>query len=516
MRKSIKKLSVLLMSLLLIGGLIPASVLADAEPSVSYTTHVQNVGWQNYVNGGAMSGTEGKSYRLEGIKIKLDNQGYDLGISYQTHIQNIGWEADTSRGWKSNGIMSGTSGLGYRLEAIQIKLTGADASKFDVYYQVHAQNIGWMGWAKNGESAGTAGFGYRLEGINIVIVPAGSAAPGSTEKPFVKNTPTYGKLKVSFIDVGQADAILVQQGDASMLIDAGNNDDATLVKNYITNQGISVLDYVIGTHPHEDHIGGLDYVINSFQIGKIFMPEVTATTQTFKDVITAITNKGMSISKPVIGETFKLGDATCTILGPMGADDSDLNTYSIVLKVDFNNNSFLFTGDAEAVNESAMINSGRDLNVDVLKVGHHGSTSSTTQAFLDATSPSYAVICVGAGNSYGHPAASTITRLQNDGAKIFRTDQSGTVVATSDGTNISFNVNPTNPDPVTPPPTPPPTPTPDPTPPPVDPIDYTVYKTTTGSKYHRDGCSYLSKSKIPILKSVAIAQGLTPCSKCNP
>jgi uncharacterized protein YjdB len=191
MRKYLSKLSLLLMSLLLLIGVSPASVMAAAQPNVSYRTHVQNEGWQNFVSDGTTSGTSGKSLRLEGIEIKLDNHGADLGISYQTHIENIGWEADTSRGWKSNGTMSGTSGLSYRLEAIQIKLTGADADQFDVYYQVHAQNIGWMGWAKNGESAGTAGFGYRLEGIRIEVVPAGSAAPGSTAKAFVERNGDY-------------------------------------------------------------------------------------------------------------------------------------------------------------------------------------------------------------------------------------------------------------------------------------------------------------------------------------
>lgn len=191
MRKNIQKLSLLLMSLLLIIGVSQASVMAAAKPSVSYRTHVQNEGWQNYVSDGTISGTSGKSLRLEGIEIKLDNHGADIGISYQTHIENIGWEANTSRGWKNNGAMSGTSGLSYRLEAIQIKLTGADADQFDVYYQVHAQNIGWMGWAKNGESAGTAGFAYRLEGIRIALVPAGSAAPGSTDKAFVERNGEY-------------------------------------------------------------------------------------------------------------------------------------------------------------------------------------------------------------------------------------------------------------------------------------------------------------------------------------
>lgn len=186
MKKSIQKLMVFLLVALMCGGGFSITAMAEVLPSVSYCTHVQNEGWQKYVSNGTMSGTEGKSYRLEGIKIKLDNQGYDLGLAYQTHIQNIGWEAETARGWKTDDLMSGTEGLSYRLEAIQIKLTGADADQFDLYYQVHAQNIGWMGWAKNGESAGTAGYAYRLEGIRIKILPKGSAAPGSTSNAFVQ------------------------------------------------------------------------------------------------------------------------------------------------------------------------------------------------------------------------------------------------------------------------------------------------------------------------------------------
>lgn len=180
----------MMIALFMIIVIIPISVMARVTPSVSYRTHVQNMGWQDFVSEGAVSGTSGKGLRLEGIEVKLDNPGYDLGISYQTHIQNIGWEGDTARGWKSNGSMSGTEGLGYRLEGIQIKLTGSDASNFDIYYQVHAQNMGWLGWAKNGESSGTAGYGYRLEGIKIVIVPAGSGTPSGVvdkEDPFYEN-----------------------------------------------------------------------------------------------------------------------------------------------------------------------------------------------------------------------------------------------------------------------------------------------------------------------------------------
>lgn len=173
--KSIQKLTVLL-ALMLIVGVFPASVSAEINPSVSYQTHVENIGWQDKVSDGQISGTSGKGLRLEGITVELNSQDYNLGVTYQTHIQNIGWEAETSSGWKSNGMMSGTTGLGYRLEAIQIKLTGEDASKFDIYYRVHAQNFGWMGWAKNGESAGTAGFGYRLEGIQIELISKDSSA----------------------------------------------------------------------------------------------------------------------------------------------------------------------------------------------------------------------------------------------------------------------------------------------------------------------------------------------------
>ncbi|WP_243136679.1 hypothetical protein [Acetobacterium paludosum] len=189
MKKSIQKSFVLLLSLLLIVGLIPASVSAASTPGVSYQTHIENIGWEadagiGIKSNGDTSGTSGRSLRLEGIKINLDSQGYDLGVSYQTHIQDIGWEANAGRGWKSNGVMSGTQGESKRLEAIQIKLTGADADKFDIYYQVHAQNIGWMGWAKNGESAGTAGYSYRLEAIRIQVVPKGTDPPLNSGAPF--------------------------------------------------------------------------------------------------------------------------------------------------------------------------------------------------------------------------------------------------------------------------------------------------------------------------------------------
>ena len=172
----------LILCLTLVIGLIPVALVGAASlpVSVSYRTHVQNIGWQNSVSDGAMSGTSGQSLRLEGIEIKVSGNS-NLGISYSTHVQNIGWQ-----GFVSDGAMSGTSGQSLRLEAIKIQLTGTDAALYDVYYHVHAQNFGWMGWAKNGESAGTAGYAYRLEAIEIVIIPAGATAPGITSGAFAQ------------------------------------------------------------------------------------------------------------------------------------------------------------------------------------------------------------------------------------------------------------------------------------------------------------------------------------------
>ncbi|MEA4807018.1 lectin like domain-containing protein [Acetobacterium wieringae] len=154
----------------------------DTFANCLYRTHVQDQGWQNWQSNGGVSGTSGESLRLEGIEIKMDTRGYDLGIEYATHVQNQGWQE-----LKSNGVMSGTEGQSLRLEAIKIQLTGADATQFDVYYRVHAQNVGWMDWASNGGEAGTAGFGYRLEAIEIQVLPKGSPAPGLTGQPFLEN-----------------------------------------------------------------------------------------------------------------------------------------------------------------------------------------------------------------------------------------------------------------------------------------------------------------------------------------
>jgi competence protein ComEC len=239
------------------------------------------------------------------------------------------------------------------------------------------------------------------------------------------NTGQKSLLEVYFLDVGQGDCEIVRYQDATMLIDAGTNANATSLVSTIKSMGISKFDVAVGTHPHEDHIGGLDAVIINFVIGELYMPKVTTTTKTYTDVLTAIKNKGYTITTPVPGSTFNLGDAQCTILAPNSQSYEDMNNYSIVIKVTYGTASFLFTGDAEALPEQEMLEKGYNLKADVLKIGHHGSDSSTTQQFLKAISPQYAVIEVGKGNDYVHPHQTTLDKLAAANVKVYRTDLNG-------------------------------------------------------------------------------------------
>ncbi len=249
-----------------------------------------------------------------------------------------------------------------------------------------------------------------------------------------------GQLGVHFVDVGQADCTLLQYGEHAALVDAGNNADGPAVVQYLEDAGVTKLDFVIGTHPHEDHIGGLDDVINHFDVEKVILPQVpdsiVPTTKTYEDVLEAVKNKGLSITKAQVGDTYSIGEASLEILGPAGTFD-DLNNESVVSRVEFGRTSFLLTGDAEEPAEQAILETGADLTSTVLKVGHHGSRTSSSDAFLDAVSPSYGVILCGAGNDYGHPHEEAVNRLEQHGVKLYRTDVNGTVVFVSDGKNVT-------------------------------------------------------------------------------
>lgn len=247
-------------------------------------------------------------------------------------------------------------------------------------------------------------------------------------------------LKVYYLNVGEGDCIIVQQDNESMLIDAGNHSDSSKIKSYIDNLGIKSFNYVIGTHIHADHIGSMSEIIRSYDIKKFYFPKEIGTTKTFENLVDTLKEKKLNISVPEVGETFNLGTAECTVLAPNSTSYEDPNNYSIVLKITFGTRSFLFMGDAEAISEKEILKNNKQLlKADVLKIGHHGSKSSTSSAFLKAVSPTYAVISVGAENDYGHPNDNVLKRLKKNKVKVLRTDKNETIVATTDGTNLSID-----------------------------------------------------------------------------
>jgi len=246
-------------------------------------------------------------------------------------------------------------------------------------------------------------------------------------------------LIVTFLDVGQADCILAGSDGHYLLVDAGNNADGGTVVSYLKARGVTSLDCVIGTHPHEDHIGGLDDVLRAFPVGELILPDKTAATASYEDVLDAAAEKNLSVTAPKVGTTVTLGSASYTIVAPNGDYGDELNNWSVGVRLSCGKNSFLLCGDAEAQAEADMLKNGQTLRADVLKVSHHGSNSSTTQAFLSAVDPDWAVISCGAGNDYGHPGAKTLSRLKAAGVKLFRTDEQGTVTAVSDGISLAWS-----------------------------------------------------------------------------
>lgn len=256
-------------------------------------------------------------------------------------------------------------------------------------------------------------------------------------------TTADGEISVHYINVEQGDCELIVAEDTRVLIDTGEAIFSNRVINYISSLGIRRLDYVIASHPHEDHIGGMADVLEKFTVGKVIMPEIPNSilpmTRNFERMLDVISRKKIDAEYSRTGTIIPLGNGTeLQILAPVHDDYSDLNNFSIVCRLVHGENSFLFTGDIERAAENDILNSGEYIRSDVLKVGHHGSTSSSTADFIEAVSPKYAVICVGKDNSYGHPKQAVIDRLTKYGAVILTTMESGNIVFVSDGEKYSI------------------------------------------------------------------------------
>lgn len=254
-------------------------------------------------------------------------------------------------------------------------------------------------------------------------------------------TPPSGEssFRVHFIDVGQADAALIECDGQTMLIDGGNAPDSNLMYTYLKKHGITHLNYVIGTHAHEDHIGGIAGALNYATVDTTFCPVTSYTSKAFSNFVKAVEKQGSTVTVPRLGYEFNLGSASCRIVGVNSTDET--NNSSIVLRIVYGSTSFLFTGDAEAEAEAIILEHGYDLRSNVLKVGHHGSRSSTGYRWLREVAPDYAVISVGKDNTYGHPTEDVLSRLRDADVTTFRTDLQGDILCTSDGTTLQFTVN---------------------------------------------------------------------------
>ena len=261
---------------------------------------------------------------------------------------------------------------------------------------------------------------------------------GDTE-PSVTRADVDGSIEIHFIDVGQADATFIVTEAGTMLIDAGSRRSGPRVVEYLQEMGITEITYVVATHPHEDHIGGMDLILNGFTVGHVLLPDISHTTRTYERMVEAIETHNISTSAPLAGHTFEMGDVAFTVIHPSTNNNGrNLNNWSLSLRVDFGNVSMITTGDAEVPAEREMIATGINLQADILRLGHHGSRTSTAQEFLDAVNPSIAIIQVGEDNDYGHPHSEVMDRLYEAGLRIYRNDHHGNIVLTTDGTSIDI------------------------------------------------------------------------------
>lgn len=314
-----------------------------------------------------------------------------------------------------------------------------------------------------------------------------------------------GSFAVHFIDVGQADSALVVCDGHYMLIDGGNAEDSDLVYAYLERNGVKHLDYMVASHAHEDHIGGLSGALNYAAVDTAFCPVTEYSSKVFRDMVRFLSEQGKSLTVPEPGEKFSLGSAQVEILGPI-QEYEDTNDTSIVLRIDYGETSFLFTGDMETGAEADLLDAGASVRATVLKAGHHGSDTSTSYRFLREVSPRYTVISVGEGNSYGHPSDEVLSRFRDAGTEVYRTDMQGHIIAESDGKTVTFRTEKeagtaTNP------------------------TGNSTLQTYIGNsgtqKFHLPDCASArdiqeSKRVVFLTRLQALLEGYEPCGRCKP
>lgn len=272
----------------------------------------------------------------------------------------------------------------------------------------------------------------------LIVVFSLTGCTNSKTTDNSKYADNQNTIKVSYIDVGQGDSALIQVNGKNLLIDAGPNESTDKLMSYLSKQNIKKLDFVVTTHPHEDHIGGMSSVIKKYDIGEFYAPKKLTNTKTFENMVNTLKSKNIKINTAVAGVNLDLGkNVKCEMVAPNGTNYENLNNYSAVIKITYGNSKFLFMGDAEKLSEKEILNKNYDISCDVLKLGHHGSSSSSSKAFLDKASPKMAIVSCGKNNDYGHPHRETVDEMKKRNIQVYRTDIDGSIVLISDGKKIS-------------------------------------------------------------------------------
>lgn len=336
--------------------------------------------------------------------------------------------------------------------------------------------------------------------------------------------PEDSTFEIHFIDVGQADCALILCDGEAMMIDGGNSADSSLVYAYLQKLGIDHLEVMVASHSDEDHCGGLSGALNYATVDTAYCSVSEHDTKAFTNFVTYLEKQDKEITIPATGDSFALGSAVCTVIGPI-SQVNDPNNMSIVVRIEYGDTSFLFTGDASYDEENEILDAGYDISCDVLKVGHHGSSSSTSYRWLRSAAPAYAVISVGANNSYGHPTETVLSRLRDADVTTYRTDLQGTIICTSDGQTVSFAVeknqnadtlagagaggNHTEESPQT-------------TEDSASISDITYIVNINSKKFHEPDCSSVkqmaesNKLEVTCSREDLIADGYSPCGNCDP